>query len=106
MWCRSLGLDGAGEASVRIFSAMDISDFERLPDPTVFVLRAVLQMAPAHPSQIARATMVQPAEVADALRYASARGYVEEVDGGYRVTWAWFRPMTRFLQRRHLLVAS
>ncbi len=109
MWRRSLAVDDtSGPAAglvVGLFSALDISDFESLPDRTVFVLRAVLQLCPATPAQIARATMLRPADVADALRYALGRGYVEvHDDGSFRVTWTWFRAMTVFLQRRHLLV--
>jgi hypothetical protein len=104
MWRRSLGVDNQGAAAVRLFAGMDTSDFERLPDKAVFVLRAVLQLAPARPEDIARATMLRPVDVSDALRYAAARGYLEEVDGRYRVTWTWFRAITVFLQRRHLMV--
>jgi hypothetical protein len=104
MWRRSLGVDADGGVYVRLFREMDTSDLERLPDRAVFVLRAVLQMAPARPEEIARATMLRPPDVADALRYAAARGYVEEHGDGYRVTWTWFRAMTLFLQRRHLMV--
>ena len=48
--------------------------------------------------------MLRPADVADAIRYALGRAYLEPHGGGYRVTWTWFRAMTVFLQRRHLLV--
>ncbi|MGH7281034.1 MAG: AAA family ATPase [Polyangiaceae bacterium] len=104
MWRRSLGVDVNGTTCVQLFTAMDTSDFETLPDPAVFVLRAILQLSPAHATQIARATMLRGADVGEAIRYALARGYLEEHDGGYRVTWTWFRAMTLFLQRRHLLV--
>ncbi len=104
MWRRSLGVDATGATHVRFFQAPDTADLERLPDPAIFVLRAVLQLAPAEPDEIARATMLSAADVADALRYAHARGYVKTDEGRYTVTWAWFRPIVIFLQRRHLLV--
>ena len=44
-------------------------------------------------------------QVNDALRYALGRGYVEEIDGRYRIRWKWFRTITRFLSRRHLLAS-
>jgi len=84
---------------------LDISDLQRLPDSAVFVLRAVLQLAPAKPADIMQATLLDAADVADTLRYAQARGYVEEHGGRYTMTWTWFRTITTFLQRRHLLVA-
>jgi hypothetical protein len=44
--------------------------------------------------------------VQDALRYGSVRGYFELAEGRYRIRWTWFRAITRFLQRRHLLFAG
>jgi hypothetical protein len=104
MWRCSLGTDTHDKTAVRVFTPLDTTDLERLPDSTVFVLRAVLQLAHAQAEPIARGTLLRPSDVADALRYAESRGYIEERGGGYRVTWAWFRALTLFLQRRHLLV--
>ncbi len=104
MWRRSLGRDPSGGIVVRAGSILDTSDLERLPDPSVFVLRAVLQLAPARVEQISQCTLIRKTDVVDALRYATSRGYVESNDGLYRVTWTWFRAITLFLQRRHLLV--
>ena len=104
MWRRSLGIDAAGNTAVRLFDALDTSDLERLPDSTIFVLRAVLQMSSVAVSAIGHATRLRSSEVTDALRYLIARGYVEESGPGYRITWTWFRAITQFLQRRHLLV--
>ena len=103
MWRRSLGTDGRGKTAVRPSTALDTSDLERLPDSAVFVLRGVLQLAPARAEDIARGGVIRLSDVADALRYAASRGYIEERDGGYRVTWTWFRAITLFLQRKHLL---
>jgi hypothetical protein len=105
-WRRSLRLDADGRACVKVFQASGIRELEELPDAAVFVLRAVVQLAPARPEEIAQATMVAPAEIDDALRYGLARGYFERIDGGFRVTWDWFRMITRFLQRRHLLASD
>lgn len=106
IWRRALGVATDGAVCVSIFHSPDAKDIERLPDAALFVLRAVLQLAPAHPSAITQATMLRPAQVSDSLRYALARGYIEERAGTYRVTWAWFRPIVVFLQRRHLLVST
>lgn len=106
MWRRSLGADADGSTHVRFFQAPDGADLELLPDPAIFVLRAVLQLAPASAEHIGRATMLNAADVADALRYALARTYVERTDGRYTITWTWLRAITLFLQRRHLLVTQ
>lgn len=105
-WRTSLGVDTDGEVWVKLFQAPDSRDLDRLSEGVAFVLRAVVQLEPAHPDQVRRATMLSRRRVDDALRYALARGYVRRDDGLYRVTWAWFRPITRFLQRRHLLTSK
>jgi hypothetical protein len=74
-----------------------------LPDTSVFVLRALVQLERAHPLELGNATGIGASEVEDALRFGLARGHFERSDDGYRVTWHWFRTVTRFLERRHLL---
>jgi hypothetical protein len=103
MWRRSLGTDPKATAVVRPSTALDTSDLERLPDASVFVLRAVLQLAPVTAERIADSSVMGLATITDALRYAASRGYIEPYEGGYRVTWTWFRAITLFLQRKHLL---
>jgi len=63
----------------------------------------VLQLERALPEDLANATMLPLADVGDALRYGLARGYLSEESGRYHITWAWYRPITRLLRRRHLL---
>jgi hypothetical protein len=105
-WRGSLRDDGQGGEVVRLFHGPSTSDLERLPDSTVFVLRSVIQLEWASPEDIVRATMLSASSIEDALRYCSARAYLEQQDGLYRVRWDWFRAITRFLQRRHLLVGG
>lgn len=106
MWRRSLGADADGTIHVRFFQAPESSTLEQLPDQTIFVLRAIMQLAPATRDQIARATMLQHADIVDALRYAEAHTYILEHDGRYHITWTWLRALTLYLRRRHLLVAT
>jgi hypothetical protein len=103
MWRRSLGVDRAGKICVTLFQAPESQELDRLPDSAIFVLRAVIQLEPALPEDVARATMLRMGQVGDTLRYGLARGYFEKSGNRYRITWGWFRTITRFLQRRHLL---
>jgi DNA-binding IclR family transcriptional regulator len=88
---------------VQLFEAPDTADLESLPDQAVFVLRAVVQLELAAFEDIVDATRLPTRQVEDALRYGSFRGYLERIDGRYRVHWRWFRSVSRFLERRHLL---
>lgn len=102
-WRRSLGIDASGKVLVRLFDAPEAGQLEQLPDSAAFVLRAIIQLGWATPEDIIRVTSLAKGQVADALRYGSQLGYFD-VDGTrYRIAWDWFRAITRFLQRRHLL---
>lgn len=102
-FCESLRVDAEGRAMVQLFAAPDVSDLERLPDPTVFTLRALLQLEVATEEDIVRTTGLGARQVADALRYAQLRGYLETLQGRYRIRWSWFRAVSDFLVRRHLV---
>lgn len=105
-WRGSLGVDPNGTLCVRVFHAPDPEELEGLPDSTKFVLRAVVQLERATPESIGRATGVGLREVYDALRFGTARGYFDENEQGFAVTWQWFRAITRYLARHHLLVPA
>jgi len=104
-WRASLGRDGAGLVHVRPLQVPDASGLERLPDTSLFVLRAVLQMGPAQAASVAHATRLREDEVLQEFRFGEARGYYEVDASQARVAWPWLRAVTRLLQRRHLLVS-
>lgn len=104
-WRESLRCAPDGSFIVRLFEPPDTTDLDRLPDSTVFVLRVVVQLERAAVQDVLDATLLAPRQVEDALRYAMGRGYLEHVDGRYRICWKWFRTITRFLARRHLLAS-
>ncbi len=102
-WCHSLYLDGDGEVFVQLFATPEMADLEGLPDATVFVLRAVMQLEPVRISDLALATRISAREVEEAVRYARVRGYLNADGDRVRLSWDWYRAVSRLLQRRHLL---
>lgn len=102
-WRNSLGIDSNGDVRVRLFQAPEAEALEGLPDSAVFVLRATVQLGFATVAQICQATSIPESQVRDALRYGLAKGYFVREDERYVITWDWFRAITRFLKRRHLL---
>ncbi|MEZ4294325.1 MAG: AAA family ATPase [Polyangiaceae bacterium] len=100
----SLRVDAEGRAMVQLFSPPETVDLERHPDPTVFTLRALLQLEVATEEDIVKTTGLGARLVADALRYCLLRGYLELSNGRYRVHWAFFRAISDFLVRRHLVI--
>ncbi|RMG96953.1 MAG: hypothetical protein D6705_09930 [Deltaproteobacteria bacterium] len=107
MWRRSLWRDEkTGEVVVRPYREPRVALLESLPDPAVFVLRAVVQLEPATRDSIVEVTMLPAARVEDALRFARMHEIVRLKDGYYTVSWDWYRTLSRFLRRRHLLPGS
>jgi hypothetical protein len=102
-WSDCLGTAGDGECHVKVFRPTEIRELEGLPDSAVFVLRAVVRLEEASAIEIAQATMIDVAKVEDALRYGRSHGFFERVGDRHRLTWAWYRTVTRFLERRYLL---
>jgi DNA-binding IclR family transcriptional regulator len=99
-------MDDSERLSVRLFQAPDTDELDRLPDSAVFVLRAIVQLERGTVDDICQATGLPASSVQDALRYGLVRGYFRLVEDRYRIRWTWFRAITRFLQRRHLLFAG
>jgi len=103
MWQQSLARDESGEVFVRYFALPDTKELEKLPDSGVFVLRAVMQMGLARAQDVAQATLLSFAQVEDNLRYGLSHGYFRHEQGFYQITWSWYRAISKFLRRRHLL---
>nr|WP_255216617.1 AAA family ATPase [Pseudenhygromyxa sp. WMMC2535] len=108
-WRESLVLHAAGtpaaQIKVRLFQEPSAAALDDVGATLHFVLRAVVQLEVASPSDLVACTQLPPADVADALRFAQARGWIVQVRGEhYRVTWHWYRAITNMLRRQHLLV--
>lgn len=99
----SLFRDEEGGVVVRLFKEPPAEEIEALSLSQLFILRTVVQLELALTHEIARATQLPFKEVEDAMRFCSSRGYVEKFQGGYRMTWPWYRTITTVLQRQHLL---
>jgi hypothetical protein len=105
VWRSSLVEDEQG-VRVRPLQVPPVSVLERLPDSTLFILRAVLQMAPASCEDVAQATRLSEGQVQDAFRFGRHHGYLCEHAGRVWVSWAWLRTVLIALERRHLVVLS
>ena len=103
-WRHSLFVsDEASTPVVRLFEEPSATEIERLPPTLLFVLRAIVELA--SPEEVADCTQLPVPDVADAIRFSVAHGYVEPTSGRYRLSWTWYRTITRVLSRQHLLVS-
>jgi hypothetical protein len=105
-WRASLALDETNTVRVQNLRAPDARELEPLPDEASFVLRAVVQLEFAGVEELVEATQLSRAEVLNTLRFGVVRGYFEQKGDNYTTTWSWYRPITRFLERRHLLIRN
>ena len=94
-----------GRVHVRPLQVPDPAELEGLPDSTLFVLRAVLQLGPAAEADVAEVTRLELGAVHGAVCFGEARGYLAVDQGRVLVTWRWLSALVRHLQRRHLLVS-
>jgi hypothetical protein len=105
-WRESLRLDADDHCLVQLFAPPPTADLEELPDQALFVLRAILQSDSVAADDVVAATTLAERGVRESLRYLTLRGYVDRHDERYVVNWAWYRAVTRVLQRRHLLAVA
>lgn len=106
IWRNSLYIGAGandGSAEVRFFEEPSAADIERLPLSSLFVLRAIVQLERAAIDDIVECTRLPPAEVHECVSFCLARGYVEPLEDRVRISWPWFRTITRVLARQHLL---
>lgn len=96
-------VERAGTVFVRLFQSPSAAPLDDLPASVAYVLRALHQLEVAREEDVVACTELRAAEVADALRLARSRGYVEPVDGSIRLSLHWYRAVDFALQRRHLL---
>ncbi|MDP3155793.1 MAG: hypothetical protein Q8N23_24180 [Archangium sp.] len=102
-WRASLFEGPLGEIRVRPLVAPETTLLEKLPDPSLFVLRAVLQLSPAGEREVAAATRLPVLQVKTAFLVGQREGYYVEEQGRVRVTSPWLRSVMVHLERRHLL---
>jgi len=105
LWRDALRIAADETVVVTLFVAPDPRDLQRLPPDMAFVLRAVLRLESVAAEDVSRSTLLTLPAVHEALHFAERRGWIEQRERHYRVTWHWLRAVTIFLQRRRLLIA-
>ncbi len=105
-WRRSLTAPRGDEqrSLVRPLQVPPEHELEALPDAALFVLRAIIQLAPASLPDIAAATRLPESEVRATLEFGTSRSYLELIGGRVQICWPWLRPIHVLLERRHLVV--
>ncbi len=106
-WANCLRLDGVdGRLVVRLPTQPSGRELEKATLQRLLVLRVIAHSEMISAEDIVDSLGYPTREVTSILYSAVVRGWVEEVDGRYRLSWTWFRPITRVLERRNLLEPS
>jgi hypothetical protein len=104
VWRSALVEAEDGSIRVKPLQAPDARELDLLPDASLFILRAVLQMPLATVGEIALATRLTVPQVRNAVRFGQGHGFVVERGDRVEVPWRWRRSVLRMLYRRQLLV--
>jgi len=83
-----------------------LSELERLGTTGQLVLRVMTQCELASPEEITQSLRLSEEEVKAAIAALHLHGWIEEQEGRYRITWSWWRAITRVLARKNLLPQS
>lgn len=104
LWADSLRVAPKGRILVSLPQLPATEELEGVNITVLLILRVIAQSGYASQEQITDSLKLPETEVNVALRFALAREWVEIADGWYRLTWKWFRSITRVLARQNLLV--
>ena len=103
LWADCLTVTEDGRFIVGLPPQPATPEFQGINVTILFVLRVIIQSELVTMEDIVENLRVPSSEVRNAIRFASIRGWIEEVDGYYRLDWRWHRTVTRVLLRQNLL---
>lgn len=104
LWADSLRVAPDGRIIVSLPQLPATSELENIQITVLLTLRVIAQSGMANQEEIITSLRFPATEIAGALRLAIDREWIESVNGSYRLTWKWFRSITRILARQNLLV--
>jgi hypothetical protein len=106
----SLRVNEDGGVEVTLPTTQDDQVFEGLSLAMLLVLRTVAQSDLVEAEDVVTNLRMDKELIVTTLHFAELRGWIEYHDGGsheqrsgYRVSWTWFRTITRVLGRKNLL---
>jgi hypothetical protein len=104
LWADSLLVTADGEFIVRHPPHPETEELDRLSMPNLLVLRVIAQSELVAPDDIVESLRFSKAEVEIAIGRSLQNGWIEDVDGRYRLTWTSYRTITTVLARKNLLI--
>lgn len=105
VWSNCLYFDAeAGEqVQVRLPVQPSSRDLDNASHNVLLVLRCIAQADLITETDIVDNLRLPTGAVGSAMHYCASRGWIEEIDGQFRITMRWFKTITRVLARQNLL---
>ena len=104
LWRDSLAVTSDGRTLVQILPDIFAGDqLDKANLSIMLMLRVIAQSGKTTAEDIVESLQLPPAAIENSLHFALFRGWVEETDGYYQITWRWFRTINRVLARQNLL---
>jgi hypothetical protein len=103
LWVDSLSVSPDGKIIVNIPRLPETGELEGLNITVLLVLRVITQSGLATQDDIIESLRFPMGDVVRAVRFSMQHGWIEEINGRYRLTWKWFRSITLVLSRQNLL---
>jgi hypothetical protein len=98
-----LEIQNDGTAEVTLPENSDAQVFNDSAINILLILRVIAQSEKISFDDIVANLRFEPGLVRTTLHFGLMRGWLEQEDGGYRLSWTWFRTITRVLARQNLL---
>ncbi len=107
IWRQSLFINRfTSQVEVRTYSGPSTDDLSSMPEATLFVLRAMMQMEVATLETLRWSTDLDAGLISEALRRLVRQEVIGEFSDGYRIKLHWYRAAERVLERRNLMVRA
>ncbi len=103
LWVDSLVVNGDGKMVVCMPPEPATREVEGVHFTVLLVLRIIIRAELVSREDIIESLRFSEGEVDNAMYFLLGRGWIEELNGRYRVSWTWFRAVTRVLARKNLL---
>ncbi len=104
LWMECIRVAEDGSILVSLPKLPSTADFDEASITVLLILRVIAQSGYASLQEIVDSLKFPEPDVAGALRLAVNHGWIDYLDGRYRLSWKWFRTITRVLARQNLLV--
>jgi hypothetical protein len=103
LYVKSLAVHDDGGVFIRMPIPPNIEQLDVVGSEQLLVLRVIAQCGYATPEEVQECLALPLDSVQEIFRVMQWRGWIEAVNGYFRIKWTWYRAITRKLIRQNLL---